>query len=180
MRDSQRSAVYAWERALEERFPHLKTKMSLEECGELIARVWEDHRPGQTPPQLGDGRRRRTACGSRHSICLPRWARHPSVVLHEVAHGLAAFVAPGPAHGPGFARVFLDLLAHYAKIPANEARALAVHQKPRRVRFAPVAAARQDRTTREWRAWKAKIDEAQRQYLALKNSEPPKFGRSRS
>lgn len=164
-RDQQRSAVYAWERSIEAAHPHLSRKLLLSECGDYIAKVWADYRPGQKPPELGDGRGRSRACGSRWSIKLPTWARKPVVVLHEIAHSLV----PADQHGPLFARLFFELLTHYEKVPASEIRWIAVHQKPRRVRFAEAASSPKP-VTAKWKRWKARRIELEaelRAHIAL-------------
>ena len=163
-RDQQRSAVYAWERAIEAAFPDVSRKLPLSECGDYIARVWNDYRPGTNPPELGDGRGRSHACGSRWSIKLPVWARKPIVVLHEVAHALT----PADRHGPLFARLFFELLTHYEKVPAAKIRSLAVHQKPRRVRFAEAGSAPKP-VSAEWVRWNTRrkeLDAALREHSA--------------
>ena len=136
-RDSQRSAIYAWESMICKAWPRCNEKLTLEECVELIRQVWEDYRPGQTPPIVGDGRGRRRACGNRGQIKLPTWARTKIMVLHEVAHSLQQ---TRPWHGPEFARLALELWSEYAFLPLAPAKRLGVHQKPRRVHFAATAA----------------------------------------
>jgi len=111
-RDSQRSAVYTWERALPA-WPG--APLSLFECQELVARVWHDHLEAP-PPSVTDGRSRRTAC----------------------AHAILWAVLPGTAgHGPEYARLYLDMLERYADVDPDVARWRGSHQRPRRVHFAP-------------------------------------------
>jgi hypothetical protein len=74
---------------------------------------------------IGDGRRRsRTACWDKNTetIKLPVRMRIRWIVLHEVAHSLAPEDA---RHGPDFVRIYIDLLARYADVPASVSRALA-------------------------------------------------------
>lgn len=136
-RDSQRSALYAWERALPE-WPG--REMSLAGCQELVRRVWGDHLRSDAP-LVTDGRGRRRACYAphNHQIRLPRWSRTSMVVLHETAHAiLFATDAPDDRahHGPEFARLYLNLLYHYDGIDLSRARSAAIHLRPRRVYFA--------------------------------------------
>lgn len=135
-RDSQRSAVYAWERALPS-WPG--TPLALLECQELVSLVWHEHM-GPRPPRVTDGRARRTACYvyDDHEIRLPRWSRSEMVVLHEAAHAILWAALPeAAAHGPEYARLYLDLLARYAGVDPDVARWRGAHQRPRRVHFAP-------------------------------------------
>ena len=132
-RDSQRGAVYKWGDTLLGKFPHLGRELTLAECVDYVYRVWYDYHPYSGVPRVSDGRGRRSACGNRRYISLPRWARDPGTVLHEIAHSLQTEM---PWHGPQFARLFLELLAHYEGVPKSAAKSLGVHQRPRRVRFA--------------------------------------------
>lgn len=134
-RDSQRSAIYAWER----RLPGWPGgSLSLGECQALVCQVWGDHLSTDAPLVM-DGRGRRRACfvPELHQIRLPRSARTVMIVLHETAHGMLWAHDPGLAHhGPEFARLYLTLLYRYAGVQLSRARSLAVHLRPRRVHFA--------------------------------------------
>ena len=134
-RDQQRSAVYTWEQGLASRMPRLRRRLSLAQCEAYVARVWHDLRPGVAPPAVKDGRGRRSGLGTPTEIKLPKFARRPYYVLHEVAH---AVNPGGEGHGPAFARVLLDLLVRYEGVERLPAMLAAVHQRPRRVRFAAV------------------------------------------
>lgn len=137
-RDSQRSAVYTWER----RLPGWPGDgLTLAGCQQLVCRVWGEHLRS-VAPRVTDGRGRRSACYafSSHQIRLPRRARSRYVVLHEIAHGILGETDPGVAdHGPEFARLYLSLLYRHAGVSLSRARSLAVHQRPRRVHFARLA-----------------------------------------
>ena len=152
-RDSQRSAVYAWERALPA-WPG--AALTLVECQEMVSRVWHDHLEASSP-RVTDGRSRRTACYvyEDHEIRLPRWSRTAMVVLHEAAHAILWAVLPETAgHGPEYARLYLDMLERYADVDPDIARWRGAHQRPRRVHFAPegtVPALRQRAQLRLWR-----------------------------
>ena len=161
MRDSQRSAVYAWERQIPG-WPF--APMDLAACAALVRDVWADYRPGATPPIVSDGRGRRSACGSRWEIKLPRWARTRGVVLHEIGHSLASM----DRHGPVYARLYLDLLARYAGVDEADARRRAEALRPRRVAFAALAACpRPDSAAlRRWRAWHNELKRRQAAILA--------------
>lgn len=168
-RDSQRSALYRWEdRVARELSPALNRKLTLEECEELIARVWDDYRTGTGPPRVKDGRGTTAARGSRWTINLPRWARTPRVVLHEVAHALGP---EGAAHGPEFARLHLELLNRYEDVPVGPAKRIGVHQKPRRVRFARAAACPKPKSL-AWRNWRREVSALERELKELRSQEP--------
>lgn len=170
MRDSQRQAVYDWEREVEQVFG-LQDSLSLRQCEELIARVWDDYRPGCSAPVLKDGRGTRYPRGGRLEISLPVRSRRTVIVLHEIAHSIKI---TDPWHSREFATLLLDLLVHYAGVPRQKVRTLGVHQKPRRVRFAPAANVPQQ-TSRKWRAWEKQWRIAYRAYQAIRGEEPSKY-----
>lgn len=123
MRDSQRSRVYAWERAQSwwqtaspgARYAEVSSSavrpLTLPECEKLILRALR--KAGCRMVDLGDGRGRRTAGGYSHRILLPTWARTKPVILHEAAHSVAAQRGFDDGHGPRFMRVYLDLLTRH-------------------------------------------------------------------
>lgn len=161
-RDSQRSAIYRWERALPGGMPDTSRELSLDECRALVARVWDEYRPGDAPPRISDGRGTRIARGGSTGLNLPRWARRPLTVLHEVAHSLMPNRDEG-AHGPEFATLLLDLLTRYAGVDRVAARKAGIEQRPRRVHFAPGSAVPQ-RRSREYMRWHARLLEARKAY----------------
>lgn len=170
-RDSQRSACYAWEKKVGEDFPEAKRIMTLDECKALVERVWDDYHPGKKPPHVKDGRGTRKARGSRWEINLPQWARYPLIVLHEVAHSLQEIQ---PWHGLEFARLVMDLWCHYLDLPKVQVRLLGTTQKPRRVRFASLAASVR-KPRQEWLKWKKRTDELNRLFREHQNQEPKKY-----
>lgn len=167
MADSQRSALYSWERSLPQWTGH--GTLTLDECKALIARVWADYRPGATPPTVTDGRAARSARGSSWSIKLPRWSRSPMVVLHETAHGLT--MTQDDWHGPVFATLCLELWARY--VPGFDkvaARKAGIAQRPRRVHFATVAACPRpvSRAYKAWETERRRLTHALREHEARK------------
>ena len=159
--DSQREAVYRWERSLPQYEEH--GSMSLRECEALVARVWADYRPGRSVPTIGDGRRTRRGLAYTwdNRMSLPRWARSPLVVLHESAHLL---LPSDEKHGPAFATLCLELWARYIdgfdKVAARKA---GIAQRPRRVHFATASATPQpkSRAYREWQKELARLHAAE-------------------
>lgn len=137
-RDSQRAKVYAAERAaFGERFREPLEGGDLQAATDFANRVlrsatWlrlrEEHgmlRPDGTcwirargSFDVSDGRGTRSARGGGGSLNLPRWSRTKPVILHEIAHNLAA----GARHGWPFCRAFIDLVSMF--IGASEARTL--------------------------------------------------------
>jgi putative metallohydrolase (TIGR04338 family) len=121
-RDSQRSKVYKAEGLC----PDGKRYESMKECQKFYDRILKSHwwRNYSIPHlnikrttatrwqhvQLHDGRRRRIACASANHIWLPRWARHESTMLHELAHVIQTQM---PWHGRQFARIYLDLVKRW-------------------------------------------------------------------
>ena len=117
IRDQQRQKVYTWEREVWEIDSKLTKKLTLEECQELVNLAYFRYRPNALrTPRVTDGRgtRRAMAYGTS-KISLPMWARHPGVVLHEVAHTLTCS-SDYAAHGPEFVRVMCDLWKWYCGV----------------------------------------------------------------
>jgi len=137
-RDFQRQKVYDWERA--HVFPEKEFReiMSIAECQVIVNKAYE-YFGLIGPPEVHDGRGRRSACGSIYAVRLPKWARFTEVVLHEAAHGISsrlcmrikvpietmfrmatngtsdeyADLVFQPGHGEVFVRIFVELLRHY-------------------------------------------------------------------
>lgn len=118
-RDSQRSAVYAWERRVG-LVGNSHPKISLEECRALVEKLWVGYMgSSKNMPTVTDGRGRRSACysPSDNSLRLPVWSRQEGVVAHEVAHAIVDWKIvrawnqnrKHAAHGPEFVRVFCEL-----------------------------------------------------------------------
>lgn len=149
-RDTQRSAVYRWDEQLAAKTCKTafesSSVLSLDECQALICRVWS--RFGQTTryPTVRDGRGRRSGCYVPwcNVIKLPRFARRPVYVCHEVTHGLMNFangVRRGelPAHGREFARLAMDVYNQVLGIELTTLRRVGMQLEPRRVHFATLA-----------------------------------------
>jgi hypothetical protein len=133
VRDSQRSAVYKWETSLG---TARGEQMSLDDCRELVVKVWRRYGYGREP-KLKDGRGTRRAWGSAVAINLPRHSRNAQTVLHEVGHSLVQLhLGDGVAgHGPEFTRVLLGLMCEYLDVDGSKAHRKGVLQEPRKVRF---------------------------------------------
>lgn len=155
-RDNQRSRVYKAERCLRV----APDRMTLEACqayvdGITAGRWWRRHWPTSPGVTVKDGRgsRRARVDASHRGFCLqvemevPRWARDPAVLLHELAHvahdtaqrnrhlGMSrnpSYVAEAP-HGWQFCQTFLRLVRHYLGVE-QEAR-LRASFKEHRVRY---------------------------------------------
>ena len=120
-RDSQRSKVYAAERAI----PQGRELASIPEIEKYIKRKmklkgFKKRWPGIHGLRVMDGRGRRSACGwGQHGVCfikIPRWYRNEIIVLHELAHGILwneDRYNEHPPHGWRFARTMLDLVRYY-------------------------------------------------------------------
>lgn len=180
-RDSQRSKLYAWERkAL---FPDEKDRrfLSLAECEDLIVRAWRRYGIAWPPPKVGDGRRRTGACYSRafHMVKLPRWARFPEVVLHEVAHAIVGHHARRDisSHGPEFLRVYIELVAIFLKKDAGEmkksARGARLKVAPASQWGAPPArkAKKLERLTKEVNILRVAAQQAKSDYDRVRNEQ---------
>jgi len=119
-RDSQRSAVYAWERAaVPGYYADKRNAPSLETIEPFVKRVWlaERGRYGLARypvPALRGGSG--SAWGETGSLKLPPFARASrAVIVHEIAHALDGSKGygrgRGGAHGPRFVGIFIGLLA---------------------------------------------------------------------
>jgi hypothetical protein len=130
MRDTQRSRLYDWERALDMD----DTPMPLPEVVRFVNQVCHDY--GRRTIEVRDGRRRRrgVAWGSS-TISLPRMARSRWYVLHEVAHCLSA---SDPAHGPEYARLLAELYHRYCGVSMAALRAKATEHRVRWARSTKV------------------------------------------
>lgn len=145
-RDNQRSALYRWEnRAFRDLAPHMaKAALTLDECDGLVRLIWRDYVPPEFPPPVTtDGRSRRTAFGNQFRVSLPRWARSYKMVCHEVAHSIIChrdhdWWKVAAAHGPEYARLLVEIYAHYLGMPKGKMITRGIKQRPRRVRFAPL------------------------------------------
>ena len=114
-RDIQRKKVYDAERAL---LPIAKPLMEVSDVERYIKKnmarkaILRRYPKASRSVNVRDGRgtRRALAYGT-HSISLPLWARNESIVLHEMAHIIAARHFQGHAgHGWEFCAVMLDLV----------------------------------------------------------------------
>lgn len=175
VRDSQRSAVYRWERECAKRWPDLLShNMTPGEIRALVARVWSDYRgseKGMPEIRIATPSARGGAWANRFRMRIPAWGRRPWVVLHETAHSLLAGAPggqPDGAHGPTFARLLLELFERYAGVPLAEAKSIGVNltrdpfNATRRVHFARAAAtpSPESRAMRSWRKEHARLSAA--------------------
>lgn len=137
-RDSQRSRLYAAERAA---FGHAIDLFSITEVERYVERVWSMKRVQGAFPNLGflprvdDGRGRRSACASDRAISVPRALRMRWVIVHELAHIIAGreFGRRNIAwHGWQFAQTYLRLARLVLGVEAETA--LKAQFKARRVK----------------------------------------------
>ena len=114
LRDSQRSRIYASEKGLRrgQRF------LDMRECQRYVDLVvaspwWQERFGSRSRVQARDGRGRRHAGAYDHkrAITLPRWSRSELIILHELAH--IATPLEFAAHGPEFARNYLELVRYF-------------------------------------------------------------------
>jgi hypothetical protein len=135
--DSQKSAVYLWEKKVGSRFGISKFEptLTLDECQELVNKIWKDQGRNDCAPLIKCGEQYNVAFSRnekyRKEIHLPLWARNPLVVIHEVTHSLY----PRLGHSPLFAGIFLQLLGKYTNIDTTEAYYMGINQRPRQVWF---------------------------------------------
>ncbi len=146
-RDTQRQAVYNWERAYAEKLglPMFGEVLTLDEIRKAVEIILDQHGIGMI--EIKDGRGARRAHANRARMALPRNMRTPFVVLHEAAHTITHTKCGArriAGHGPEFTAAYVALLDRC--IDAVDAKEMKMHgrsQKPRRVRFALQSAAPQ-------------------------------------
>lgn len=138
-RDTQRSRVYAAERAA---FGNGGPEgMTIEEVERFVATLWESGTARRAraredcrrraAPIVYDGRGCRRATGGFGQVTIPRWARSRWVICHEVAHCIAG---NRPWHGPAFCRVYLELIEEVLGFEARERLALEMRRRNVRTR----------------------------------------------
>jgi putative metallohydrolase (TIGR04338 family) len=160
-RDTQRSRVYEWERrgaALERRDFYAPKWESLADVITWVKPIWRSERgrygrAGAGMPAIERpawGQRRALAYTSERRITLPRWARSPWVMLHELAHTLIS--ARDIPHGPRFMGVLIGLVCRHLEYDATELMRIAdeagVKYDVRSIGTVPVRGV-------QWRAQKA-------------------------
>jgi putative metallohydrolase (TIGR04338 family) len=84
----------------------------------MRSRWWKSRMPNVRHLKLKDGRGTRYARGGRYGfrgivLNIPRWARHPLVILHEMAHTMTPPNHITPSHGPTFCANNLDLIKRW-------------------------------------------------------------------
>jgi putative metallohydrolase (TIGR04338 family) len=127
LRDTQRSRVYEWERAvIKERgvgFYDAEFE-TLEECEQFMNPIWRKERgrlglARQRAPELSRNLwgQRSAWAGDNHVIKLPKWARSRWVILHEMAHRLTS---SDPGHGARFVGCLMGLVARHLEHDVND------------------------------------------------------------
>ena len=147
-RDRQRERVYRWERvAAAATRAEANTQPDLAELASIQAwmnPIWRAERGRYglakvQPPTIERphwGQRRPLAFDHAWTISLPRWARTPWAVLHEMAHHLTP---NDEAHGGRFVGVLIGLLARHTGRSATTLLELA-HEHGLRVDLRSVGA----------------------------------------
>lgn len=127
-RDSQRSRVYAWDKAVNG--GSTEGSLEIEEIEALVKRIWraERGRYGHAAAAIpavhdGRGRRRPGSSRTRHAILLPRWCRSEWMVAHELAHLLDT--RANAAHGPRFVGILMGIASRHLGRDLNELQARA-------------------------------------------------------
>jgi putative metallohydrolase (TIGR04338 family) len=121
MRDNQRQRVYNAERdtPMWSNSPRIDDIDALRKYVSKICKsAWYRKRAARNAGkafrwreiEVGDGRRRRNACGNRWQgyIKMPVWSRNVLVILHEVAHVCQPDVSAG--HGREYCKIYLALV----------------------------------------------------------------------
>ena len=126
-RDMQRSKLYAaenrWRALIGD--AHFRDRMGYLVFVEKIERdLWFRRKYGARAFTVKDGRgtTRATAWGTK-TLSLPKWARTPGVILHEVAHCVTNTEhdrSEVASHGWEFAAIFLDLVRHFLGVENHD------------------------------------------------------------
>lgn len=114
MKDAQRGKLYRWERqALWPGRVHFsdKPELTLAQLQQIVEKAWRAYGMAAPAPRVEAGRNSRYdhATGSRHRIKLPPWAQNVTVLLHELTHAMLRWHNGDYSHGPGFARLHIEL-----------------------------------------------------------------------
>jgi hypothetical protein len=128
-RDRQRSLVYSWEARATKGAHWKQTIKTIEECEEFAKPIWRSERgrygrakvsaPSFAPAHWGQTS---AIAHYDHRITLPKWARNPWVILHEMAHRLTP---KDEAHGSRFVGVLIGLASRHLGMDADELLATA-------------------------------------------------------
>lgn len=178
LRDSQRSAVYDWERKCypsQGRSGYDQPTLSREEALWLIEIVFDQFNvPAPTVEFAGAQHIRAWASNWDHHIKLPDWAVNGSAILHESAHILVPYVffadtgCPEYAsHGPEFASLLAYLFDRFLGVDERKMRLEAEFHRPRRVKVSGYRPQAEDNGLTE-----------EAQELAQRTSPPPKITQS--
>lgn len=120
VRDAQKSKLYAAEREVRHAIGDvaIKDRIAAWAFIEKVERDrWFIRHYGRRKFTISDGRGTRIARGGGDWLNLPRWARTPMVMLHEIAH----CVAPsGARHNWQYAAVYLKLVRHFMSVEIAE------------------------------------------------------------
>ena len=124
-RDFQKTKLFRWERQYQEKSTTVRegyeiryrceNEMTLAECKTLADKMAKRFRI--TPRIVEDGRGRRCAYSYGGRIALPKWARQPVVVAHEMAHEITGVLHGNwriASHGREFLGVQMYLLVEFA------------------------------------------------------------------
>lgn len=123
-RDTQKRKVY---KAETEAFGPHEERMTFSEAesyvNNLCQNQWTEQTFGVIRPKVNPGKRYRTARGSPTIVILPRWARNPHTIIHEVCHGLTRklFGAESSWHGREYCWVYVKMVERFlGKANAND------------------------------------------------------------
>ena len=128
-RDNQRARVYAWERKVAGASMFTSQWPTLEECMGWAEPVWRKERARYGLARKNSPRIERPSWGQQsalahadHRITLPKWARNPWVVAHELSHRLSP---RDEAHGPRFVGILIGVLSRHCGYDVEELMASA-------------------------------------------------------
>lgn len=128
-RDSQKGKLFAWERQFQEKSEYCRdtfrarchNEMTLKDCETLAHKVCRHFKIKPVRVDHGGGRRCAYSYGGK--IALPKWARQPVVVLHEMAHEVHRFLGRTgreAIHGREFLGIEMYLLVKFGGFDLKE------------------------------------------------------------
>jgi hypothetical protein len=121
-RDFQRKRVYKFDDEIIKLVAIAGSKYGLlseEATIELIVSIFKHYNIPYLPTIEFKPESTIRATGTLYRICLPEWARHKLVIIHELAHAIAQYKVKNgeyAPHGPEFVSIYMRIVSDYLGI----------------------------------------------------------------